>query len=440
MNRREQPNIVCLAIDRLHAGYMGAYGNTWIQTPALDGLAAESLVFDRAIIDSPRLELLYRSLWQGWHALCPEDRASSSESLAAQFSRAGWHTALLTDEKSVAVHPSAVGFTEKLMIDSSGDAPRNAGRRVAASIEETDAAAFFAQSVGWLESAQSPFFLWLHTGTLGRTWDAPLEFREQYTDEDDPMPGDWADVPNRLLPERFDPDELTAITHAYAGQVSLIDQLIGSLLTSLEETGLADNTLFVCFSPRGISLGEHRRIGVCDDALYAELTHVPFLLRPHKGFSNTGRTQALVQPTDLPATILDICGLALHPPSVAAKQLVGQGKSLLPLIQGQPATGFDRACIVAPNQQHGIVTPAWSLRVHQRSASSASDRESSTPIEAAELFAKPDDWFEVNEVSNRCPGLVEKLQAAYQEFSAAAVTGLPTPLADLPEELIEGID
>ena len=70
-------NGLCLILDRLHAGYVGAYGNSWIETPELDGLAARSFLFDQCLVDSPRLETLYRSYWQGWHALLgppPGDR------------------------------------------------------------------------------------------------------------------------------------------------------------------------------------------------------------------------------------------------------------------------------------------------------------------------------------------------------------------------------
>ena len=62
-------NAICLVIDRLHAGYLGAWGNTWIETPWLDRLAAESLVFDQMLVDTPHLEPLYRSYWHGLHAL-----------------------------------------------------------------------------------------------------------------------------------------------------------------------------------------------------------------------------------------------------------------------------------------------------------------------------------------------------------------------------------
>ena len=40
-------NAIIVAIDRLHAGYLGCYGNAWILTPAFNRLAAEGFVFDQ---------------------------------------------------------------------------------------------------------------------------------------------------------------------------------------------------------------------------------------------------------------------------------------------------------------------------------------------------------------------------------------------------------
>ena len=71
-------NAICLVIDRLHTGFLGAYGNTWIETPAFDRLAAESFLFDQMLVDSPQLGPLYRSFWQGCHALAPAVRMETS--------------------------------------------------------------------------------------------------------------------------------------------------------------------------------------------------------------------------------------------------------------------------------------------------------------------------------------------------------------------------
>ena len=272
-------SVICLVIDRLHAGYLGAYGNTWIRTPAFDRLAAESFVFDRAIVDSPDLTAGYHSLWLGTHVLCQKPGDVTSAALPTRLAAAGKQTILLTDEHEIATHPLAEMFAEQIVVsDGDRQSPR-ARQEIVESVDESDAAAFFAAAGDFLGSARSPYFLWLHTGTLGRVWDAPLEFREQYTDEDDPPPSHSSEVPNRLLPEGYDPDELVAISHAYAAQVTLLDELVGSLLEALESTKGAKDTLLMLFSPRGFPLGEHRRVGPMDDALYAELVHVPWMIR-----------------------------------------------------------------------------------------------------------------------------------------------------------------
>ena len=106
-------NVVCLVIDRLNCGFIGAYGNTWIPTPEMDRLAADSLLFDRAMIDSPRLDDLYRSYWRGWHALAgPAIRAAAAEGLdlPRQLNTAGYTTALVSDEPELSGQILAEGF------------------------------------------------------------------------------------------------------------------------------------------------------------------------------------------------------------------------------------------------------------------------------------------------------------------------------------------
>ncbi len=144
-----------------------------------------------------------------------------------------------------------------------------------------------------------PFMFWLHVGSLGRVWDAPLEFRNQYSDEDDPPLPESPLVPNEILAADFDPDLLLGFTHSYAGQVTLLDLCLGSLLESLAATSLGRNMLTTVLSARGFPLGEHGRVGACDDALYGELTQIPWLLRFPDGSGAAERTQALVQPADL---------------------------------------------------------------------------------------------------------------------------------------------
>lgn len=427
-------NVICLVLDRLHAGYLGAYGNTWINTPALDRLAAQSFICDGAIIDSPDLATAYRSLWLGRHACCLSGSEAQDETLPAIFARNGWQTTLLTDDATVAEHPLAAGFQEKIFLKPAEDLQGRGGQvQVSASAEETDAAKFFAAVVEELTSTSEPYLAWIHTDTLGRVWDAPLAFREQFADKDDPEAADWANVPERILPDEFDPDELLPITHAYAGQVSLLDELVDSFSETLSKnSGGADETLFVLFSPRGFPLGEHHRVGSCDDALYAELTHVPLMIRIPGQQGGSNRSRALVQPADLSTTILDCCGLRYGDAGAA---VVGAGRSFLPIIQGQSASEFDRACVAADNQQV-FVTPGWSLRVSTEGTSAEEESAAKAAEEKIELFVKPDDWVEINNVADRCPEIVEEMRGTMSEFIDACRADEPAVLAALPDELI----
>ncbi len=121
-------NAVILIIDRLHSGFVGACGNTWIATPELNRLAADGFLFDRAMIDSPGLEQLYRSYWQGIHALA-QKADNPSASLPRDLVVAGYTTVLLTDDPAVAQHPLAAGFGEYELLEMPALTPAPAGLR-----------------------------------------------------------------------------------------------------------------------------------------------------------------------------------------------------------------------------------------------------------------------------------------------------------------------
>ena len=436
-------NIVCLVIDRLHSGFIGAYGNTWISTPHLDRLAAESFLFDRAIIDSPQLESLYRAYWQGWHALAnPASREGSppESSLPHELATAGYLSHLITDEPSVGELPCARDFHEQDQLDFS------TSDEAADSIDETQLARFFAAAVERLAGMRSPFCLWLHTGSLGRTWDAPLEFRDQYPDEDDPRPPQTASVPSRILAHDYDPDELLGIVHCYAGQVSLLDECVGLLVEALAESPFAGDTLLAVLSARGISLGEHGRIGPVGDSLYSEVTQIPWLLRFPEGIGQSSRTQAFVQPPDLYATLAEWCGLPGK-----ERSSFGAGRSLMPLVDGSSETVRDRACAIMLPNERAIATPAWYLLVGVpplggRPAGGprghpAPPPEGGTPTDPrCELFVKPDDRFEVNEVADLCPDCVAQLQEAFAQFQQSCESPDPVPPPPLAEVLMNGME
>ena len=76
-------NIIVVICNSLHIGFLGAYGNPWIETPHLDKLAAEGIVFDHHFPENLTTLPTRRSWWtgrygfadidQGWTPLRPEE-------------------------------------------------------------------------------------------------------------------------------------------------------------------------------------------------------------------------------------------------------------------------------------------------------------------------------------------------------------------------------
>ena len=341
-------NVVCLVIDRLHAGYVGAYGNTWIATPHFDRFASRSFLLENALIDSTDLDRLYRSYWQGWHGLCPTEPPESRPSLPSLLRQKGATTALLSDEPQLARHPAAADFDELLAIDPAWQ-PKPARR-----IDQTHFSRCFERMIDWLASVRTPFMLWCHLGGLGTTWDAPAEFRQAYVEPGDPPPPEGAEPPERLLPPDCDPDERLGISQCYAGQVSLLDACLGAFVDFFDSLPAAGETLLAITSARGFPLGEHQRVGACDDALFGELVHVPLMMLFPNGAGAAGRSHALVEPSDLWAGIIDWCEVDDPPVSPS-------GASLLRLVRRDESLFRNRLCMAGRDEDRAIRTPAWHL-------------------------------------------------------------------------------
>ncbi len=402
-------NAIVLVVDRLGAGYLGPYGNTWIDTPNFNRLAAESLLFEFIMADSPHLPLLYRSYWKGLHAMSDDTAADSlPESLVAT----DIHTALLTDDRTVAELKWSNAFDERIALSTTP------AEQTADEVGLTQMAQLFASVVDWLADAPEPFLLWVHSRGMEGPWDAPLDFRNQFADEDDPTPPDTVVPPVMRLEADHDPDELLGLQHAYAGQVRLLDMCIGALLDAVQTMKARENTLLAVTSPRGYPLGEHGRVGQCDETLYGELLNVPCFLRFPDGANAAVRNHDLVQPPDVFSTVLDWFDLSADDKSIYSA-------SLVPVLDDVRPGDRDRVGSISDG--HSVIrTPAWLLQRH--------------PDSKRELFAKPGDRWEANEVADRCGETADDLETVLDEYKEAARSGDPTRLTPLSKVLIEGLE
>jgi arylsulfatase A-like enzyme len=405
------PSALVLVVDRLGASCLGPYGNTWIDTPTFNTLACESLLAEWAQIASPDLAELYDGLWQGvpWPAYDPG--CAAPVSLPAVLNRRAIPSQLVTDEPLVADLSAASEFDDQRLLEL----PHVNGP--AAHVHDTALARFFAAGVEALQTLKESGLVWLHCRGMAGPWDAPAELRQQFADEGDPAPPELVDPPAMMLPRNHDPDTVHGIACAYAGQVALLDLCLDALLDVARGHPLADELLIAVAGGRGFPLGEHGCVGTPQTRLYRELVHIPCFLRRPGRLGSLHRQSRIAQPADLHTTLASWFGLE-------------EGRTGCPLWTDERDPQHPAWAVSRHKNQWALRTPAWFARF-------ADLRQSAEAHPKCELYVKPDDAWEVNDVADRCP---EVALAVYQFVSRLSQHGVDARRVALPEILTQPID
>lgn len=152
-----------------------------------------------------------------------------------------------------------------------------------------------------------------------------------------------------LWDQDFTDDQIKRAKRAYYGSVSYVDDCIGRLLETLEDAGLADNTIVMFSGDHGDMLGER---GLWYKMSYFEssvrvplLVSYPKLFAPHRVSKN-------VSTLDILPTLCDLVGTKPSP------YLPMDGVSLLPHLQGKE--GHDE--VFAEYTGEGTVRPLFMIR------------------------------------------------------------------------------
>jgi arylsulfatase A-like enzyme len=254
-------------------------------------------------------------------------------------------------------------------------------------------------------------------------WDPPESYRDQYAtaepdefeageegdlvDEDDDQEIDIAevpvliDVPAGAVGDVIDEAELFRLRRTYAGSVSLTDAWLGKLFEALKRMGRMDDTLIIFTGDQGEPLGEHGYVRRFRPWLYEELIHTPLIIRMPGGEYGGIRHQALVQTVDLLPTVLSALNL---PP---AEQV--HGHDVLPLIRGESTKLRDYACLGMDVEEFAIRTHNWHLVLPLES-------DPDDPPRGVELYRKPEDRWDQNNVVDQHPEVAEHLELTLRRF------------------------
>jgi hypothetical protein len=381
-NMSMNSRLLVVTVDRLPAWILPAYGSTWVSMPGLDALAGRGIVFDGLVATGGDPRETIAALLDG--VLPGGARASA-------FERAS--VSLVTDDATVA---EAAGPMLETRCIEPPLPPVTAGEEGGTALARLFDAA--AEAVASGDHA----LVWCHAGSLGRTWDAPDECRAAYVDPDDPPPPAGAAVPDMAVSADADPDLVMGIRQAFAGQLTLLDRRLARLIGVA-----AEGWTILVVGIRGLPLGLHGRIGLGPLPPYGELIRLPAILADAAGRMAGQRFGGLATPADLGATLVELAGGVIDD----RRAIPAAGRSLAGLFGDWSVAGRDRVISTTP-EGVAVVTPHWHLTL----PCVADDGES-----RPRLFTKPDDYFELCDVANRCPGVVDDLRGIAEAAAAGDV-------------------
>jgi choline-sulfatase len=294
----ENAPVILISIDTLRSDRLPAYGYRGVETPALDALRKDSVLFERAYSHVPLTLPSHASILSG--VLPPEHgvRDNSGYTFAAAqhpylprlFKQTGYATAAFV---SSFVLRRETGLGDGFDLYDQG--PENGGGEAERSGAETVRVA-----VDWLRGraaakTESPVFLFLHLYDPHAPYRPAEPFASRYKAE------------------------------PYDGEIAATDAAVGTLLDELKRSGIYDDAIVVFLSDHGEALGEHGEAqhGVF---LYRETLQVPLLIKLPGGARGGETITEPAQLADVAPTLLALTGRPV-PAEIDGIPLLGQTES-----------------------------------------------------------------------------------------------------------------
>lgn len=272
--------VVLISIDTLRADRLSPYGYKEGSTPVLESFAREGILFEDLYSHCPLTLPAHASLLTGLLPPRHEVRDNigftlkdAHKTLATRFKAAGAKTG---GAVSAFVLRSQTGiaqgfdfFDDNLEIEGGSESLGSVQRDGAVAVESLSR---------WIEGlAGGRFFAFLHLYEPHTPYQPPEPYR--------------------------------GFAHPYDGDVAYADALVGRFLDRLRSRGIYDRAIISVTADHGEGLKDHREAehGIF---LYRETVHVPLIIRLPRGARGGTRVAGTVGQVDIPATLLDLAGLA----------------------------------------------------------------------------------------------------------------------------------
>jgi choline-sulfatase len=361
-----KPNILFVMFDQMAALSLPVYGHPLVRMPNLERLAERGAVFDNAYCNAPLCSPARFALMTGRYpsSVGAYDNAtelpSDQPTWAHRLRERGYRTCLSGKMDFTGADPLH-GYEERLTTDLSpsdfgwtpnwdqpdlvqpwyhtlGSVAEAGPCDYTLNMEYDEDACF--KAIQWLhrragETDQRPFALTVSFMHPHDPYQAPRSFWDWYdgvaidAPEDDGKPVAARDAFGRRMHRLYDRGEIPVdakqvlrARRAYYGMLSYCDSLLGRLLERLNMLGLSENTQVVVTSDHGDMLGER--------GLWYKMVFFERAIRVPLVFAGPGIPRGRRVPE--PVSHLDLMPTFT---AIAGNETARDGRSLLPLLQGQ---------------------------------------------------------------------------------------------------------
>lgn len=277
---KPRPNVLLITVDTLRADHLGCYGYSKIKTPAIDALARDGVLYERAISQVPLTWPSHAAMLTGTYPFHNGVQDFTGQPLSPKFrlvsqafQQNGYATGAVVS--SFVLDRSwglARGFDQ---YDDRFKGADFMSKNLA--LVERRADESVERAMAWLRKPRTqPFFLWLHLYDPHSPYDPPEPFRSQAADP-------------------------------YDGEIAYVDAQLARLFQWLKARGLYQRTAIVLVSDHGESLGEHgeKEHGFF---VYDSTIHVPLIVKP-AGRTRGARVEAVAETISIAPELLKLAGI-----------------------------------------------------------------------------------------------------------------------------------
>ena len=353
-------NVLFIAADDLNCS-LGCYGNLDVLSPNLDRLASEGTLFRKAYCQQAVCNPSRASLMTGlrpdtikvWDLRTDFRMAvPDAVTLPQHFKNNGYFTRCigkmfhnmgdLDDEPSWSVpsmlnagrHADTYALTPKDWNPGTKHGAFERGDLPDETYRDGKVADLACQQLR--EIGDQPFFLAVGFWRPHLPFLAPKRYWDRYDPASLTLPERFA-APSRVPeialhdsrelkgygpdPANVSPAERRELWHGYYASISYMDQQVGKLLTTLEETGLREKTIVVFWSDHGFHLGQHSLW--CKTSCFELDARVPLMISA-PAMPKGQTTNAIAELIDLYPTIAELCDLP---------EPMTEGTSLVPVLR-----------------------------------------------------------------------------------------------------------